>query len=165
MATIPERQDAVNTERPGRTPEGDAFSEFALAVIRLHGHLTAAGDALARPAGQSSARWQVLAGAESGRHSVADVARLLGLARQSVQRVADLLESDGLISYADNPRHRRARLLVLTVAGRSVLASIQVAQADWANTFGAELGVRRLREATKVLEAAQGLFAERRRSP
>ena len=105
MSTISERQDAVNTVAevgrtrssvPDRSPEGDAFSAFAIAVIRLHGQLTAAGDALARPAGQSSARWQVLAGAEGGRSSVADVARLLGLARQSVQRVADLLESEGL---------------------------------------------------------------------
>jgi DNA-binding MarR family transcriptional regulator len=162
MPTVPERQDAVNIEAR-RSPEGDAFSAFALAVIRLHGHLTAAGDALARPAGQSSARWQVLAGAEGGQYSVADVARVLGLARQSVQRVADLLEAEGLISYGENPRHRRARLLVLTDAGRTALASIQVAQAEWANAFGAELGARRLREATKVLEAAHGLLATRRR--
>jgi DNA-binding MarR family transcriptional regulator len=172
MRTIAERQDAVNPGEPSdgasveaerqRTPAGDAFSAFAIGVLQLHGQLSAAGDALARPAGQSSARWQVLAGAEHGRYTVADVARILGLARQSVQRVADLLESEGLIAYADNPRHRRARLLVLTPAGREALTMIQAAQAEWANTLGAELGARRLQQATAVLEAALRTLAARR---
>ncbi len=99
---------------------------------------------------------------ELGRHTVADVARILGLARQSVQRVADLLESEGLIAYADHPRHRRAKLLVLTAAGQEVLAMIQAAQAKWANTLGAELGARRLRQATAVLEAVHRALAARR---
>ena len=35
---------------------------------------------------------------EDGEHTVAETARTLGLARQSVQRVADLLEADGLVA-------------------------------------------------------------------
>src|SRR5688572_23889024 len=117
MTTISDRQDTVNVQKPSkasRTPAGDAFSMLAILVIRLHGLITAEGDALARPAGQTSARWQVLAGAEHGPITVATIARLLGLARQSVQRVADVLEDEGLVAYQDNPHHRRAKLLTLT---------------------------------------------------
>src|SRR4051812_34590313 len=127
---MPRRQDAVKSRvRPGaRTPAGDAFSALAIRVLRLGGLLTAAGDELARPAGQTSARWQVLAAAENGPATVADIARLLGLARQSVQRLADVLEGQRLAAYDDNPDHARARLLRLTPRGRAALAAIQSAQ-------------------------------------
>ena len=156
--TIANRQATVN-DREGegagpRTAAGDAFSRFAFLVIRLGNELGAAGDDLARPAGQTSARWQVLAGAESGTLTVADTARMLGLARQSVQRVADLLEADGLVTSVDNPRHRRARLLVLTDRGRTALDAIQAAQAVWANGLGRRLGERELGRATATLEKA-----------
>jgi DNA-binding MarR family transcriptional regulator len=114
--------------------------------------LTAEGDALAKPAGQSTARWQVLAAVENGPATVAHVARVLGLARQSVQRVADLLEREGLAAYEANPEHQRAQLVHLTPRGRSVLATIQDAQRAWANELGAQYGEAPLRRATQVLE-------------
>ena len=88
-----------------RTPEGDAFSGVVIRLIRLQGFLAEAGDELARPAGQTSARWQVLAAIEAGPATVADIARTLTLARQSVQRVADALAEGGIVEYLDNPRH------------------------------------------------------------
>jgi DNA-binding MarR family transcriptional regulator len=145
---IATRQHVVNV---ARTPAGDSFSALAILVLQLAGHLTAAGDALAKPAGQSSARWQVLAGAESGDHSVTQIARALGLARQGVQRLADVLKSEGLARYADNPAHQRAKLLALTPRGRAALAAIQARQSVWANGLGAEFGARELDAATRLL--------------
>jgi DNA-binding MarR family transcriptional regulator len=121
-------------------------------VLRLAGLLTAAGDALARPAGQSTARWQVLAAVEGQPASVAGIARALGLARQSVQRVADALEAGGLVAFEDNPHHRRARLVRLTPEGRVVLAAIQAAQAPWADRHGASIGTEKLERANRVLD-------------
>jgi DNA-binding MarR family transcriptional regulator len=144
--------ESGQTEAPSRTPAGDAFSLLAILVIRLNGLITAAGDALARPARQTSARWQVLASVEDQPMTVADIARTLGLTRQSVQRVADLLEADGLVREEGNPRHRRASLVTLTPSGRTALRTIQVAQAEWANDLGAELGARELARANVVLE-------------
>jgi DNA-binding MarR family transcriptional regulator len=46
----------------------------------------------------------------------------MGLARQSVQCVADALKDDGLIRYEPNPDHRRAKLVCLTEAGRKVVS-------------------------------------------
>ncbi|MGW9945236.1 DNA-binding MarR family transcriptional regulator [Rhizobium leguminosarum] len=115
---------------------GDAFSAFAITALRLAGHLTAAGDHLAKPAGQTSARWQVLAAARRGNMSVAQIARALGVARQGVQRLTDVLEGEGLIAYADNPQHQRAKLVRLTEEGAARLGVIDIAQAGWADGLG-----------------------------
>lgn len=134
-----------------RTTAGDALSSLVAQIMRLSGLLSAVGDALAEPAGQTMARWQVLAAVEREPRSVADAARVLGLARQSVQRVADLLVADGLATYEDNPGHRRAKLVVLTARGRAALRTIQSAQHAWANALGADVGEGELRRANAAL--------------
>jgi len=137
---------------PRRTPAGDSFSAVAILILRLAGYLTTAGDELARPAGQTSARWQVLAAVESAPVTVAHIARALGLARQSVQRVADVLAEEGLAAYQENPAHRRAKLLRLLPKGRAVLRAIQAAQQPWADELGAHIGEGELRRAAATLE-------------
>ena len=127
------------------------MSRLIVLVFRLNGMLTAAGDALAQPAGQTSARWRVLAAVEQTPMTVAQIARAWSLARQSVQRVADLLERDGLVSYQANPAHRRASLVRLTPQGRSTLRRIQAAQRDWADDIGREIGVEDLATANRIL--------------
>ena len=171
MSKVSDRQYAVKSEQPSgaasaveqpprRTLAGDAFSGLAFRVLRVAASLEAAGDALAKPAGQTTARWQVLAAIEDAPASVAGIARALGLARQSVQRVADALEAGGLVGYEDNPRHRRARLVRLTPAGRSALHAIQSAQAPWADALGARLGAERLDRASRVLDQVLAALGE-----
>lgn len=150
---LPNRQDAVKSDSPGpsRTPAGDAFSELVVQIFQLHGLLTAAGDALAKPAGQTSARWRVLAAVEGGPLTVSQIARAWGQARQSVQRVADALVREGWAAYEENPGHRRAQLLRLTPRGRRTLRRIQAAQRSWADELGAEIGEAELRKASSSL--------------
>jgi DNA-binding MarR family transcriptional regulator len=152
-ATVGQRQDAVNSSTPktSRTPAGEAFSELVVKVFQLDGLLSAAGDALAKPAGQTSARWRVLAAIEDAPATVSQVARGWGLARQSVQRVADALVREGWAAYEENPGHRRAQLLGITPRGRRSLRRIQTAQQSWANALGAEVGEADLRQASAVL--------------
>jgi DNA-binding MarR family transcriptional regulator len=147
--TIPERQHAVNSD--ARSSAGEAIAQLAVRVFRLEGLLTAAGDTLAAPAGQTSARWRVLAAVESGPMTVAQIARAWSLARQSVQRVADLLARDGLVAYEDNPDHQRAKLVRLTGSGAQALAQIQAAQRRWADELGTRLSTADLATATRIL--------------
>ena len=128
------------------------MSRLTVLVFRLNGMLTAAGDALAQPVGQTTARWRVLAAVEHTPMTVAQIARAWSLARQSVQRVADVLEREGLVSYEPNPAHRRASLLRLTPDGRAALERIQAAQAEWAGAVGARVGARDLAAASRLLE-------------
>jgi DNA-binding MarR family transcriptional regulator len=155
--TISKRQDAV-TRKTGnsssRTSAGDALSELVVQVFRLDGLLTATGDSLAQPAGQTSARWRVLATVDDGPATVAQVARAWGLARQSVQRVADMLVEERFCRYDENPGHRRAQFLRITSRGRRALRTIQAAQRTWADAMGAEIGEADLRRANAVLARA-----------
>lgn len=127
------------------------MAALAVRVLQIERRLTATGDALAEPFGQTSARWRVLASIEREPLSVAEVARAWGLARQSVQRVADLLERDGLVAYTANPRHARAKLVTLTAPGRRTLSAIQRAQTAWANDLGGRVGAAELRAAADLL--------------
>ena len=165
MSTLPKRQHTVNELAPrstGRSPAGDALSGLVVRLFRLNGILAAEGDALTRPVRQTTARWQVLASIEDGPATVAGIARSLGLARQSVQRVADALTNTGLVTYTDNPRHRRARLVALTEQGRGVLSTIQAAQRPWADSLGAEIGERRLLEVNALLDEVLATLGTRR---
>jgi DNA-binding MarR family transcriptional regulator len=127
-----------------RTDAGDAFSEFVVHVFRLDGLLSAAGDAVAAPAGQTTARWRVLAAIEPQPLTVAQIARAWGFARQSVQRVADTLERDGLVAFEKNPAHERAYLVAPTAKGRRTLTRIQAAQRAWADDLGGRIGAENL---------------------
>ncbi len=93
-------------------------------LFELSGALRRDGEASARAVGQTVARWQVLWIAATGRLSVAAIARRLGLARQSVQRVADVVVAEGLASFEPNPDHRRSPLLVLTDTGQAALEAM-----------------------------------------
>ena len=96
---------------------GELFTEIVLEVFRLNRLLLDAGDALTAPVGLTSARWQVLGIVEHGPAPVAQVARSMGLTRQSVQETANGLEAEGFIEFAPNPRHHRAKLMVMTPKG------------------------------------------------
>jgi DNA-binding MarR family transcriptional regulator len=137
------------------TRSGKAFTELVLRVFRLNGRLLEAGDHLAAPVGQTSARWQVMGCIDDEARTVADVARIMGLARQSVQRVADLLVKDGLAVYSENPHHKRAKLVKLNAKGLKALREIEKAQRVWANEVGKKMGERDLVKTVKVLEHLQ----------
>ncbi len=141
--------------RPPRTPAGDAYTDFVVQVAAFGGFITAAGEALARVGGQTLARWVILDAIEDAPATVAQIARRRGIARQAVQRVADLLVDDGLATYQDNPRHRRARLLRPTRRGRRVVRVISEAQQPWADALGTEIGEAKLRRAGALLGEIQ----------
>jgi DNA-binding MarR family transcriptional regulator len=123
------KESCVNTE-------ADAALHAVFEVNRL---LRDAGERVSATAGQTHSRRMVLQAA-GDRATVPDIARRLGLQRQSVQRVADELVADGLARYEENPHHRRSRLLVTTAAGKSTLAAIQSAHREWVADLEAKAG-------------------------
>jgi len=137
------------------------MSELVVHVFRLDGLLTAAGDAMAAPTGQTSARWRVLAAIEDEPLTVPQVARAWWLSRQSVQRVADVLVDEGYAEYEANPGHRRSKLLRITPRGNSALQEIRRAQRAWANALGDEIGEADLRTANAILARAVEALARR----
>ncbi len=87
-------------------------------VFRLYGAIVAAGDVVTRPFGLSRARWQVMGAIEaSGGATVSDLARRVGVTRQAVQRITTEMVAEGYFELVDNPRHRRAKKVVMTDSG------------------------------------------------
>lgn len=134
---------------PARTPAGDALTDLVLPVFELNGELLAAAEMMTCPVGLTPAWWQVLGATLDEALPVAEIARRvgLGLARQSVQRVADLLVDQGWAVYRENPVHRRAKLLEPTPKGRSGLQRLAAAQHEWANAVAGAVGEEDLRRA------------------
>ena len=117
-----ESETNIDPVTSGRSLAVEAVTALILETFRLNGRLLAAGDQLVGDLGLSSARWQVLGAIEEAPLPVAQIARDMGLTRQSVQRLADVLEAAGLVEYAVNPNHRRAKLVRLSNQGRTVMA-------------------------------------------
>jgi DNA-binding MarR family transcriptional regulator len=130
----------------------DLLSRSALGVFRLNGQFLTVAEELAGPAGLTAARWQVLGAVLGDPLPVSGIARAMGITRQSVQRVADLLVEHGLAEYLPNPAHRRAKLLAPTEAGRAAVARIDPGHAALADRLAEAFGQAELAEAVHVLE-------------
>ncbi|MFF8834239.1 MarR family winged helix-turn-helix transcriptional regulator [Streptomyces sp. NPDC015130] len=140
-----------------RRQEQDALSRTALGVFRLNGQFLAVSERLAEPAGLTAAWWQVLGAVLPEPLPVAGIARVMGITRQSVQRIADLLVREGLAAYEPNPAHRRAKLLAPTEAGRAAIDRIGPGHAELAALLVRELGGQEaFDETVRVLERLSG---------
>ena len=120
------------------TREQELLSALAKTAFRLNGQFLAIGEELARPAGLTAAWWLVLSSVLDRPQTVAEVAREIGVTRQSVQRIADVLVNRGLAEYRPNPAHRRAKLLTPTPAGRAAIRRIAPEHAVFARRLAAE---------------------------
>lgn len=117
------------------TEEADAITNAIFVAFRLHGRLIALGDRMVEEFGLTSARWQILGSValSDTPMTVPQVARHLGLSRQAVQRIANDLETRGLISFADNPDHKRAKHIRFTAEGEKTYRQADEKWAAWAN--------------------------------
>jgi DNA-binding MarR family transcriptional regulator len=138
----------------GVTREQELLSALAKTAFRLNGQFLAIGEELARPAGLTAAWWLVLGAVLERPLTVADVAREMGVTRQSVQRIADVLIDRGLAEPLANPAHRRASLLSPTRSGRAAIRRIAPHHAMFARRLAAEHGLTGLERA---LDAATRL--------
>lgn len=137
-----------------RTASGSALSLLILDVFRLNGRLLAAGDRMVEDLGLTSARWQVLGAVAlaAAPAPVAWIARNMGLTRQGVQRVVNELAADGFVAFADNPHHRRAKLVTLTGKGRAAYEAADRLQQPWVNALAKGLNAGDIAAARRLLD-------------
>jgi DNA-binding MarR family transcriptional regulator len=140
--------------------EQDLLSAAAVTTFRLNGQFLALAEELARPAGLTAAWWQVLGAVLGEPLTVAGIAREMGITRQSVQRIADLLAERGLAEYLPNHAHRRAKLLAPTEPGRAAIARIGPGHAAAAARLAKALGEQPLADAVAALQALSAALAE-----
>lgn len=132
-------------------PEQELFSTAAITSFRLNGQFLALAEKLAEPAGLTAAWWQVLGAVLHEPLPVAGIARAMGVTRQSVQRIADLLVDRGLAEYRPNPAHRRAKLVAVTAAGQAAIDRIGPQHAEFADRLAKQVGTERLTEIVQAL--------------
>jgi DNA-binding MarR family transcriptional regulator len=137
-----------------RTSEGERATEVILSTFRANGLLLAAGDLLSADEGLTSARWQVLGAISLAERSltVPQIARRMGLTRQSVHATVKRLVDDGLLELAPNADHRRSQLVRLTERGRAAYAAMDVRQATWVNRIAGGIGCAELATTARVLD-------------
>jgi DNA-binding MarR family transcriptional regulator len=137
-----------------RTPTGEAATQVILSTFRANGFLLSAGDVLAGAEGLTSARWQVLGAVALGDRplTVPQIARRMGLTRQSVHATVKQLVRDGLLELAPNADHRRSSLVRLTERGRDTYAAIDGRQAGWVSRLADGIARGDLETAARVLD-------------
>ncbi len=138
----------------------DPWGNFVSSIFKLNALILQVGDNITQPIGQSSARWQVLSRAFEPQ-TVAQMARDMAHARQGVQRIADILVQENLLTYQDHPTDQRTKLLHLTPQGLEILETIHARRMEWSKQIMKKLESKRLIEVTNALEElAQTLRVE-----
>jgi DNA-binding MarR family transcriptional regulator len=137
------------------TESGRFFTDLVLETFRFNGCLIFIGDRMTEALGLSTARWQVLGAISHSRKplTVADIARNMGLQRQSVQRTVDVLVDHSIVRTVENPNHQRARLVLLTDKGKAIFAEISAVQRGWANETSLGIPSKDLKNAVQTLRA------------
>ena len=153
---------------PGRTRVGERVTEVILAMFRANGLLLEAGDRLAGTEGMTAARWQVLGSIELAGHplTVPQIARRMGLTRQTVHVTVKRLAADRLVELEPNADHRRSQLVRVTKLGKATYQALDHRQAKWANQLAEGLNHTDLETTARVLGELSGRFdAELRNTP
>jgi DNA-binding MarR family transcriptional regulator len=166
------RAGGARVDRRVRRPEpvtpseaGALLTEVVVTTFRLNGRLLDVAQELASAGEITAAWWQVLGGVLHEPRTVSDIGRRMGMTRQAVQRVADVLVDRGLAEYLDNPGHRRAKLLACTEDGYQAIRRISVVQHPWANRIGAEVGAKPLHDTLATMRRLIAALEADERNP
>ncbi len=128
--------------------------DVILSTFRLNGLLLSAGDALAAEHGLTSARWQVLGAIDLAQRplTVPQVARAMGLTRQSVHASVRRLIEEGLVEPLPNADHLRSQLIALTPRGRSKYRTIDEKRMTWEGRLARGIKPSELSTTARVLK-------------
>jgi DNA-binding MarR family transcriptional regulator len=147
------------------SPSATLFRQLTRAVFAAQSSVLHYGDRANAAFGQSSARWRVMFNIAHGTGSVAEIARETGYARQSVQRLADVLVADGLATYAPDPADRRRQIITLTANGSTLLDQMEADFDRWSKRLVRALGkqsviktIEDLHQLKRVLDTDAGHF-------
>ena len=134
--------------------------DLVLQIFQLNGRLVETGNRLVAGIGLTTAWWQVLGalGYSPVPLPVSSIARNMGLSRQAVQRVVDLLAERAMVRFEDNPHHQRAKLVVLTDQGRAALVAAEECEQPLNDLVVGKVGRERIAAAITVLAEMEALL-------
>ena len=145
-----------------RTVKGELLNSIIHETFQLNGTLLARGNEIAKPFGLTSARWQVLSAIDlEGRPlTVSQIARRMGLTRQSVQRIINDLTELSMVTSSLNMDHKRSLLFSLSELGVESLQKTENVQMTVVNEIAEVCSADQLSEVLRVMEIVKQRAAE-----
>lgn len=136
-------------------PDSENFATLIDTAFRLSNALIMKRDNLVHDLGLTSARWQVLDAIHRSAPvaMASQVARLLGLSRQGVQRIVHDLERLGMLTSQQDPHDKRGHTIALSKKGIDALVEAGRRQVEWGNSFKARDGAEGKNEAAAMQRA------------
>lgn len=138
------------------SPAAALLTEFIHELFITHGHYIAIGDALIQDIGLTSALWQVLHAVHREPLPVAQIARNMGITRQSVLRTVNTLKRRGFIELLDNPNHQRAKLVALLGEGEKRLDIAIARQITLANEQATHVDMQHMQATVDFMRTLRG---------
>lgn len=131
-----------------------AFYPFTLAVRRLFHKLGYGVAALHRDSDVSVGMRAVLESVvDGGPQTVPQMARVRPVTRQHIQGLVNALMEGGYVEYADNPAHKRSKLVCATKLGEEVFRALRERENAAFLRARIDVSAEDLESATKVLRA------------
>jgi DNA-binding MarR family transcriptional regulator len=87
------------------------------------------------------------------------MARARPVARQHFQKIANMLNREGLVEFIPNPAHERSKLVRLTQKGQLFVKALTRREAKLIADLAADISVHDVQTATKVLRELKSKFA------
>jgi DNA-binding MarR family transcriptional regulator len=137
-------------------------------AIRLFFRLQAWGRELGMLTATDGSRWGMLNTLVNiGPMTVPDIARMRPVSRQHIQSLANEMADEGLVTFAENPRHKRSKLVKATAKGRKMFRDqtevlMREAESLAVGLSTADLAAahKTLTEIRKSIEAHQAAIAD-----
>jgi DNA-binding MarR family transcriptional regulator len=130
--------------------KGEAIAELMLEVAQFFFRIRAIGQKTGFIASWGGGAFGFMRSlALLGPLTVPRIAQMRPTSRQRMQRLADELAAEGLVEFIDNPKHRRSKLVQLTLKGDTRYRELNARFLAIASTLGdglSEGDVRRTRE-------------------
>jgi len=131
-----------------------SFQRLVGAVFRLNGQLLKTAEGLSADLDVSTTRWQAISVIRHQPLTVSQIARRIGISRQSARQTVQRLEESGLVEFSANPDHLRSPLLTLTDEGNTVMEVLRKRQDRLTHRFtdGLGMSIESIDQLTEQLE-------------
>ncbi|MBK4727119.1 MULTISPECIES: MarR family winged helix-turn-helix transcriptional regulator [Erwiniaceae] len=132
----------------------EKLSTLALTTFALNGLFLTVAEQLTAPVGITATRWQVIGAVLKEPLTQSEIARRMGITRQSVRRTSLQLVAEGMLYFTSNPSSRKAMLLHPTEKGYAVVNKISPQHAAFAKQLEDRIGKDKMAE---IIDAMTGL--------
>ena len=148
MATVRQRRAAARVV----STKGEAIADLMLEVAQFFFRLRAVGQKTGLITSWGGGAFGFMRSlALLGPLTVPQIAQMRPTSRQRMQRLADELAAEGLVEFIDNPRHRRSKLVRLSLKGDARYRELSARFKAIASTMGTDLSEADIRKTTEIV--------------